>query len=66
MTTTTKPVRWGILACGTIAHAFAKALKEAEGSELHAVAARDAGRAQTFAAEHGGHSRLWQLRSPTG
>lgn len=48
-----KPVRWGILACGVIAHAFAKALKETKGSYLHAVAARDAGRAQAFAQEHG-------------
>ncbi len=48
-----KPVRWGILACGTIANAFAKALKEAEGNELYAVAARDADRAQAFADEHG-------------
>lgn len=48
-----KTVRWGILACGNIANAFAKALTEAEGSVLHAVAARDAGRAQTFAQAHG-------------
>ena len=48
-----EPIRWGIIACGNIANAFAKALKEAEGCELHAVAARDAGRAQAFAHEHG-------------
>lgn len=53
MTVSPKPVRWGILACGTIANAFAKAVKEAEGSELHAVAARDADRTQAFAAEYG-------------
>ena len=46
-------VKWGILACGNIANAFAKALKEAEGSELHAVAARDVARAQAFAQTHG-------------
>ncbi len=51
--TTHKTIRWGILACGKIANSFAKALKETEGSELHAVAARDAARAQSFAAEHG-------------
>lgn len=48
-----KTVKWGILACGKVANAFAKALKETEGSELHAVAARDVGRAQSFATEHG-------------
>ena len=47
------PVKWGILACGNIANAFARALKETEGSELHAVAARDGARAQAFAKEHG-------------
>lgn len=49
----TKPVKWGILACGDIANTFAEALKEAEGSELQAVAARDADRAQDFAKTHG-------------
>lgn len=53
MASTSKPVHWGILACGTIAHAFAQALKQAKGSELYAVAARDADRAQAFAAAHG-------------
>ncbi|WPJ97801.1 Gfo/Idh/MocA family oxidoreductase [Coraliomargarita algicola] len=48
-----KRVRWGILGCGKIAHSFAKALQKVAGSELHAVAARDAERAQAFAAEHG-------------
>jgi predicted dehydrogenase len=48
-----KPVKWGILACGNIAGSFAKALKNVEGSELHAVSARDVYRAQVFAAEHG-------------
>lgn len=46
-------VKWGILACGTIANSFAEAVKEAAGSELHAVSARDAARAQEFAAKHG-------------
>ena len=49
----TKPVKWGILACGGIAKSFAEALKEVEGSELHAVSARDAERVQAFATEHG-------------
>ncbi|MGJ8654635.1 MAG: Gfo/Idh/MocA family protein [Opitutaceae bacterium] len=46
-------VRWGILACGSIANTFAEALKEAESSVLHAVAARDADKAQAFAQKHG-------------
>jgi len=49
----TNSVKWGILGCGKIAGTFAKALNEAEGSELQAVAARDADRAQAFAAEYG-------------
>lgn len=48
-----KTMRWGILGCGKIAHTFARALCEVEKSQLHAVAARDGNRAQTFAAEHG-------------
>lgn len=48
-----KPVKWGILACGGIAKAFAKAVNETECSVLHAVAARDADRAQAFATEFG-------------
>ncbi len=49
-----KQVRWGILGCGQIANAFAKALTEVEGCSLHAAAARDAERAQAFVTEHGG------------
>lgn len=52
MTTTHKTIRWGILACGKIANAFAQALQEAEGNVLHAVAARDVERAQRFAQAH--------------
>ncbi len=51
--TSKQPVRWGILACGTIAHAFAKALKDCPDSVLHAVSSRDIKRAQAFADEHG-------------
>lgn len=47
-----KQVRWGILGCGTIANTFASALLEVEGCQLQAVAARDLGRAQAFAAAH--------------
>lgn len=48
-----KSVKWGILACGNIAGTFAKALKQAEGCELHAVAARDVDKAQAFTQKHG-------------
>ncbi|HAV12302.1 MAG TPA: gfo/Idh/MocA family oxidoreductase [Opitutae bacterium] len=48
-----KPIRWGILACGNIANAFAAAVNETERSVLHAVAARDAEKAQAFATKHG-------------
>lgn len=50
--TTETPVRWGILACGNIAHAFAAALKDCPDSVLHAVSSRDVKRAQAFADEH--------------
>lgn len=46
-------VKWGILSAGNIAGTFAEALQQAAGSELHAVAARDAARASEFAGKHG-------------
>ena len=46
-------VKWGILSAGNIANTFAEALGDAEGSELQAVAARDAERAAAFAEKHG-------------
>ncbi|HKK17741.1 MAG TPA: Gfo/Idh/MocA family oxidoreductase [Opitutales bacterium] len=46
-------VKWGILSAGNISGTFAEALVETEGSELHAVAARDAERAAAFAEKHG-------------
>lgn len=48
------PIKWGILAAGGIANAFAEALKGAEGNELYAVSSRDVTRAEEFAANHGG------------
>ena len=48
-----QPVKWGILACGNIANAFAEAVNATESSVLHAVAARDVSRAQEFAQKHG-------------
>lgn len=50
---TKTPIRWGILACGEIANAFAEAVQATETSRLHAVAARDADRAAAFGAKHG-------------
>lgn len=47
------PVRWGILACGNIAKAFATALKDCPDSVLHAVSSRDVKKAKAFADEHG-------------
>ena len=48
-----EPVRWGILACGNIANAFAAAVNETGSSVLHAVASRDVDKAQAFAQKHG-------------
>jgi predicted dehydrogenase len=48
-----KNIKWGILACGKIAKTFAEAVNATEGNQVHAVAARDAARAQNFAYAHG-------------
>ncbi|MFS0866439.1 Gfo/Idh/MocA family protein [Microbacterium sp. 179-B 1A2 NHS] len=45
--------RWGILGAGDISGFFARALPQSELGRLHAVGARDTGRASGFAAEHG-------------
>ena len=42
-------IRWGIAGAGNIARKFAKAVKNAEGAELFAVASRDAERGRAFA-----------------
>ena len=47
------PVRWGILAPGTIAHSFATALRDGTRQEVVAVGSRSGARAQRFA-EHFG------------
>lgn len=44
---------WGIIGPGKIANKFAVALTLAEGATLGAVASRDAGKAQDFAAKYG-------------
>lgn len=48
-----RPVRWGLLAAGRIANAFAEAVRRSAGGRLTAVAARDGGRAAEFAQRHG-------------
>lgn len=48
-----RPVRWGILATGKIAGAFARDLALLPDAEIAAVASRDLRRAEAFAAEHG-------------
>lgn len=48
-----RPVRWGLLAAGKIAHTLARAVSATSGGEVVAVAARDLDRARAFADEHG-------------
>lgn len=48
-----KPIQWGILGCGGIAHTFAKSLKALPDGVLLAGASRTPGRAAEFAGEHG-------------
>ena len=45
-------VRWGIIGCGWIAHAFAKGLALVPNAELVAGASRTAGKAAEFAAQY--------------
>jgi predicted dehydrogenase len=47
------PLRWGILGAGGIAATFSADLAASPTNVLHAVGARDAGRAAAFAAAHG-------------
>jgi len=51
--TVTDIIRWALAGPGAIAGDFARALPHARLGVLHAVAGRDAGRAQAFASEHG-------------
>ncbi|MEY2982271.1 MAG: hypothetical protein RL562_2498 [Planctomycetota bacterium] len=46
-------IRWGILGTGTIAHAFAKGLRDAPGAELVAVGSRSQESADRFGDEFG-------------
>ena len=49
---TTPTTNWGIIAPGRIAHKFAQDLQHVAGAKLTAVASRDLGRAQAFAAQY--------------
>jgi predicted dehydrogenase len=48
-----EPIRWGILGAGGIAATMSADIAATPGNVLHAVGARDAGRAAAFAAAHG-------------
>ena len=50
---TAPPIRWGILGAGTIAGAFASAVRSATRAQLVAVGSRDRVRAERFATQHG-------------
>lgn len=53
MTDASRPIRWGILGPGGIAHAFARDLPKAQHARLVAVASRSRDRAQAFGARYG-------------
>jgi len=46
-------IRWGLLATGAIAKAFARGVKASETGELAAVGSRSAEKARAFGAEFG-------------
>ena len=48
-----KPVRWGLLAAGGIAHAFANALTQTDSGRAVAVASRSLDKARAFAKQYG-------------
>lgn len=49
----TDRIRWGLLACGAIAKAFARGLAQSETGRLFAVASRDLAKAEAFGREFG-------------
>ena len=54
MKTLSKPIRWGIVGCGDVCEVKSgPAFQKIEGSALHAVMRRDAGKAADYAARHG-------------
>ncbi|HEY8631039.1 MAG TPA: Gfo/Idh/MocA family oxidoreductase [Gaiellaceae bacterium] len=48
-----EPVRWGVLSTARINHAVLEPARETDKAEVIAVASREAGRAQSYAREHG-------------
>jgi predicted dehydrogenase len=64
---TDRPVRWGILATGGIAHSFAADLALVDDAEIVAVGSRRLQSAAAFAAEHGGrpHGSYAELLADT-
>lgn len=48
-----QPVRWGVLGTALIATKVGKAIRNAAGAELAAIASRDLGRAQAWGRQHG-------------
>ncbi len=54
LTGTERPLRWGVLATGKIAHSFAKDLALVPQGELVAVGSRRLESAETFVSEYGG------------
>ena len=48
-----RPVRWGIIGPGRIAHRFAQDLSTIPDADLYAVASRDKARAEAFASQYG-------------
>jgi predicted dehydrogenase len=53
MSETTKTVRWGVMGTARIATKVGKAIHQADGAELAAIASRNSERAGDWAAEHG-------------
>lgn len=50
---TGRPLRWGVVATGSIARSVTKQLVRLEDARLQAVSSRDEARARAFAADHG-------------
>ncbi|MDF1521273.1 MAG: Gfo/Idh/MocA family oxidoreductase [Trueperaceae bacterium] len=50
---TGRPLRWGVVATGSIARTVSAQLRQLEDAELHAIASRDLDRARALAAERG-------------
>ncbi len=53
MTSTQRPLRWGIIGCGSIAARLGEDVSRLPGHKLQAIASRDAGKAARFATRFG-------------